>query len=199
MKSNLRQRADKIKVGRCKNLIAVLEEPSDQKNIGAVIRNINALGVEKLYIVDSKNVIPKNWDAMRQKSDLLKSSVGSVKWTFVKKFASTTECLSHLEKNKFTSVVTSPHIKGKTNVILQDGDFTQKKLAVWFGTESKGISDLAVERAAACVAIEMYGIVESMNLAVSTGIVLYEITKQRRAYQNDNKRARRTDPPIKTK
>ena len=43
----LRARANAAKKGRCKNLIAVLEEPSDPKNIGAVIRNINALGVEK--------------------------------------------------------------------------------------------------------------------------------------------------------
>ena len=51
-KSNLRIKADKAKELMCKNLIAVLEEPSDIKNIGTVIRNINALGVEKLYIVD---------------------------------------------------------------------------------------------------------------------------------------------------
>ena len=53
-KSTLRKRADEIKEGRCKNLIAVLEKPSMIKNIGTVIRNINALGVEKLYIVDNK-------------------------------------------------------------------------------------------------------------------------------------------------
>ncbi|MDR1691490.1 MAG: hypothetical protein LBR35_01455, partial [Rickettsiales bacterium] len=75
--------------------------------------------------------------------------------------------------------------------------FTQKRLAVWFGTESRGISDLAVERSAACVSIEMYGIIESFNLAVSTGIVLYEITKQRREFQKNNKRGRKIDPPIR--
>ncbi|MCL2338666.1 MAG: RNA methyltransferase [Proteobacteria bacterium] len=190
MKTSLRQRADRVKAGRCKNLIAVLEEPSDPKNIGTVIRNINALGVEKLYIVDPRKTIPKEWDKMRENSGLLRTSVGSVKWTFVKTFKTTEECLAHLEKNKFTSIVTSPHIKGKKNIILQDGDFTQKRLAVWFGTESRGISDLAVEHSAACVAIEMYGITESFNLAVSTGIVLYEITKQRRAYQNAHQKRR---------
>lgn len=54
-KSSLRIKADKAKELRCKNLIAVLEEPTDFKNIGTVVRNINALGVEKLYIVDKKN------------------------------------------------------------------------------------------------------------------------------------------------
>ena len=123
--------------------------------------------------------------------------MSGVKWSFVKKFKTTEECFDHLEKNGYTSVVTSPHIKGKTNVILQDGDFTQDKLAVWFGNEARGISNLAVERSAACIQIEMYGIIESLNLATSTGIVLYEITKQRREYQKNNKRARKTNPPIK--
>lgn len=198
-KSSLRQRADKIKNFRCENLIAVLEEPSDPKNIGTVIRNINALGVEKLYIVDSRNLVPNDWQEMRERKHLLKTSVAAVKWTFVKKFDSTESCLQHLEKNKFTSVVTSPHIKGKTNVILHEGNYTQKRLAVWFGTEAIGISDLAVERSEACINIEMFGIVESLNLATSTGIVLYEVTKQRREFQKRHKRGLRKDPPIKSK
>ncbi|MBR2011946.1 MAG: RNA methyltransferase [Alphaproteobacteria bacterium] len=196
MLSGLRTKANAAKKGRCKNLIAVLEEPSDPKNIGAVIRNINALGVEKLYIIDSNNIVPDTWDEIRTRKTLLKSSVSAVKWTFVKKFKSTAECMDHLEKNKYVSVVTSPHIKGRTNVILQHGDYTQKRLAVWFGNEARGISPEAVARSAACINIEMYGIIESFNLAVSTGIVLYEITKQRRAYQNSHSRGRKKDPCV---
>ncbi|MCL2331831.1 MAG: TrmH family RNA methyltransferase [Proteobacteria bacterium] len=198
-KSSLRQKANFAKTGRCKNLIAVLEEPKDTKNIGTVIRNINALGVEKLYIVTSANIIPKEWERMRENRELMTTSVSAVKWTFVKVFKTTEECFAHLEKNRFVSIVTSPHIKGKTNVILQNGDFTQSKLAVWFGNESRGISDAAAERAEACVQMEMYGIIESFNLATSTGITLYEITKQRRAYQNTHKRARKKNPPVKPK
>lgn len=198
-KTSLRQKADYAKTGRCKNLIAVLEEPKDIKNIGTVIRNINALGVEKLYVVSSTRIIPDEWEKMRTKKDLLGTSVSAVKWTFVKVFKTTEECLAHLEKNGFVSIVTSPHIKGKTNVILQHGDFTQGKLAVWFGNESRGITDVAVSHSDACVQIEQYGIIESLNLATSTGIVLYEITKQRRAYQNAHKRARKTNPPVKPK
>jgi len=199
MKTSLRQRADKIKVGRCKNLIAVLEEPKNVKNIGTVIRNINALGVDKLYIINEKNIVPREWESMRNNRELMTLSVSAVKWTFVKYFKTTAECFDHLEKNGYVSIVTSPHIKGKENVILQHGDFTQGKLAVWFGNESRGISDEAVERCAACIQIEMYGIIESFNLGTSTGIVLYEITKQRRAYQAKHKRARRKNPPIKPK
>ena len=190
-KSSLRKRADKIKEFRCKNLIVVLEEPKDPVNIGTVIRNLNAFGVEKLYIIDSRNLLAKDWEEMKEQKSILSSSVSSVKWTFVKKFKSTEDCILHLEKNKFTSVVTSPHIKGKINFILHEGNYTQKRLAVWFGKESIGISDLAVEYSEACINIEMFGIVESLNLATSTGIVLYEITKQRREFEN-RKKAKRT-------
>ena len=43
-KPTLRARADKIKDFRCKNLIAVIEHPIDIRNIGTIIRNVNALG-----------------------------------------------------------------------------------------------------------------------------------------------------------
>lgn len=182
-KSTARQKADEIKAFRCKNLIAVLENPRDIKNIGTVIRNVNALGVEKAYIIDNKNLLPDDWQDMRVQKPLLRSSVSAIKWSFVKKFESTEQCFAHLEQNSFTSIVTSPHTKGQQNVVLDEGDFTQKKLAVWFGCEKFGVSDLALERSAYCVNIPMFGMIESLNLGTSTGIVLYEITKQRRAYQ----------------
>ena len=198
-KTTLRKKADEVKGLRCKNLIAVLEEPTDIKNIGTVVRNINALGVEKLYIVDGKKRLPENWEEMRERKSLLKTSVSAIRWSFVKTFSSTEECIEHLEKKRFTSIATSPHTKGKTNLYLQDGNYTQKRLAIWFGNEARGISDIAVESCKACVQIQMAGIIESMNLATSTGIVLYEITKQRREYQTKNKRGQKNDPKIKMK
>lgn len=189
-KSTMRKRADEIRRHRCKNLIAVLEYPTDMKNVGTVIRNVNALGVEKAYIIDPKKSLPDDWQEMREKKSLTKISVSAIKWSFVKRFDSTEQCLAHLESNNFVSMVTSPHIKGKDNVVLHEGDFTSyAKLAVWFGSESRGISDLAVERSERCINIPMYGMIESLNLGTSTGIVLYEVTKQRRAYQEKYKRA----------
>lgn len=179
-KSSLRKKADSIKDFRCKNLIAVLEEPKDEKNIGQTIRNINALGVEKLYIIDSKGLVPNDWQKMRTNARLMKLSSSAIKWTFVKKFKSTEDCINHLKKNEFISMVTSPHLKGKRNIVLHEGKYTRMKLAAWFGNESKGISDIAIENSIACINIPMSGIVESLNLGTTTGIVLYEITKQRR-------------------
>src|SRR6478672_10090988 len=117
-KRSVRKRADEIKGFRCKNLIAVLENPTDVKNIGTVIRNVNALGVEKIYVVDPRQSLPDDWQEMREKGALSKTSVSTVKWSFVKRFESTDECFDHLEKRNFHSLVTSPHVKGKTNVYL---------------------------------------------------------------------------------
>lgn len=198
-RSSVREKANAIKEFRCKNLIAVLEDPADMRNIGTVLRNVNALGVEKAYIVDPRRALPDDWQDMRERRSLSKPSVSAVKWTFVKRFDSTEDCLDHLERNGFTSVVTSPHVKGKTNVYLHEGDFTEApKLAVWFGNETRGISPLAVERSQMCVAIPMFGMIESLNLGTSSGIVLYEVAKQRRSYQSlysrRKKRGKRSEP-----
>jgi len=196
---SVRRRADLIKPYVCKNLIAVIEDPHDIKNIGTVIRNVNALGVEKVYVVDPRRSLPDDWQEMRERKSLSSTSVSAVKWSFVKRFDSTDECFDHLEKNRFVSIVTSPHVKGKTNVVLHEGDYTAlTKLAVWFGSEAKGISDLAVERSKFCVGIPMFGMIESLNLGTSSGIVLYEVTKQRREYQSKyrmrDKRGKRAEP-----
>lgn len=183
LKSTLRKRADEIREFRCKNLIAVIENPNRIQNIGTVIRNVNALGVEKTYVVDEAGALPEDWQELRNKKSISKTSASAVKWSFVKRFDNTKECLEHLQKNNFVSHVTSPHMKGKENIYLDKADFTvHKKLAIWFGNERKGVSKLAVENSEMCINIPMYGIIESLNLATTTGIVLYEATKQRRAY-----------------
>jgi tRNA (guanosine-2'-O-)-methyltransferase len=198
-KKSLRKRADAIKQFRCKNLIAVIENPTDVKNIGTVIRNVNALGVEKIYVVDPRRSLPDDWQDLRERRAVSKISVSAVKWTFVKRFDSTDECFDHLEGNGFRSIVTSPHVKGKASIFLHEGDYTTySKLAVWFGSEATGISDLAIDRSEMCVCIPMFGIIESLNLGTSSGIVLYEVAKQRRAYQSKyrkrNRRGERSNP-----
>ena len=178
-----RVRADAIKAFRCKNLIVVIEEPENPRNIGTVIRNVDALGAEKVYVVDPRRVLSDEWQELREEPKLSKLSVSAVKWTFVKRFDSTEECLEHLAKSKFVSIATSPHVKGKMNRYLHEADFAEHaKLAVWFGNEARGLSELAIEQCAACISIPMFGMVESLNLATSSGIVLYEVTKQRREY-----------------
>jgi tRNA (guanosine-2'-O-)-methyltransferase len=198
-KPSVRARADAIKPFICKHLIAVIEDPSDIKNIGTIIRNVNALGVEKVYVVDPRKSLPDDWQEMRERRSLSKISVSAIKWSFVRRFDSTDDCFNYLESKNFRSIVTSPHVKGKSSIFLDEGDYTvHSKLAVWFGNEGRGISDRAVERSDMCVAIPMFGMIESLNLGTSSGIVLYEVTKQRRAYQSKyrkrDKKGKRANP-----
>ncbi len=198
-KSSARLRADKIKNYRCKNLIAVIEDPKDIRNIGTVIRNVNALGVEKAYVIDPGKKLPDDWQDMREGGAVSKTSVSAVKWSFVRRFDSTEDCIDYLRANRYTSIVTSPHIKGKRNATLEETDFTVcTKLAVWFGSESLGISDEAVEAAELCVSIPMFGMIESLNLGTTSGIVLYEVTKQRRAYQKKYRKRNKRVPVAKS-
>ncbi len=198
-KRSVRKRADEIKPFRCKNLIAVIENPADTANIGTVIRNVNALGVEKVYVVDPSRSLPDDWQDLRESRKISKTSVSAVKWTFVKRFDSTDACFDYLESKNFKSIVTSPHVKGKASIYLHEGDYTTlAKLAVWFGSENLGISERAVERAEMCVSVPMFGMIESLNLGTSSGIVLYEVAKQRREYQSRyvkrNRRVARAEP-----
>ena len=132
---------------------------------------------------------------MRERRGLGKVSASAVKWSFVKRFDSTADCIAHLRRNNFVSHVTSPHVKGKANAELSEVDYTiHAKLAVWFGNESMGISDEAVENAELCLSIPMFGMVESLNLGTTSGIVLYEVTTQRRAYQRMFRKRGRRQP-----
>ncbi|MEX6634498.1 RNA methyltransferase [Hyphococcus lacteus] len=67
VRASVRGRANAVKPFRCKNLIAGIEDPLGIKNIGTVIRNADALGVEKVYIVDPRGALPDDWQDMRER------------------------------------------------------------------------------------------------------------------------------------
>ena len=126
---------------------------------------MNALGVEKVYVIGPRRALPTDWQDMREARSLSKTSVSAVEWSLVKRLDRTPDRLDHLERNRFVSAVTSPHVKGKKKVVLHKCDYTLfTKLAVWFGNEKRGISDLAVERSEMCIEISMFGMIESLNL-----------------------------------
>lgn len=184
----IRKRIRDIKHLQNKYFICVLEYPKDIKNIASAIRNISAFGVEKLYVVGGPKVV-KNFETARKNTRLKQLSVGANKWVFVKHFDNTTECVEHLKKDDYTIAVTSSHQKGENTVSLYEESFTQKKLSVWFGNESKGVSDEALKASDMCIQIPMGGVVESLNLGTSTGIILSYIGYQRLKYIYKNNKA----------
>lgn len=185
----IRDRVRQVKHLQNKYYICVLENPRDVVNIASAMRNISAFGVEKLYVVGNNKLV-KDFETSRNNKHLKNVSVGANKWVFVKQFDTAADCIAHLRKDRYTIAVTSSHIKGKENVNLYEETFTQKRLAVWFGNEAKGISDEAANEADMCIQIPMGGIVESLNLGTSTGIILSYISYQRLRFIFDNNKAK---------
>lgn len=184
----IRDRIRPVKHLQNKYFICVLENPKNIVNIAATVRNISAFGIEKLYVIGD-NAIVKDFETSRTHKGLTNHSVGANKWVYVKQFDTAADCIAHLRKDRYTIAVTSSHTKGKENVYLYDEEFTQKRLAVWFGNESHGISDDATAEADMCIQIPMGGIVESLNLGTSTGIVLSYISYQRLRFIYENNKA----------
>ncbi len=166
-----------------------MENPKYIVNIASTVRNIAAFGVEKLYVIGNNKIV-KDFETSRTHKRLTNLSAGSNKWVFVKQFDAAAKCIAHLRKNRYTIAVTSSHIKGQENIYLYEATFTQKRLAVWFGNESKGISDEAADAADMCIQIPMGGIVESLNLGTSTGIILSYVSYQRLRFIYDNRKAK---------
>lgn len=183
----VREKIRNIRHLRNRYFICVLENPTDMVNIASAVRNVCAFGVEKLYIIGGKNSIT-DFKSSRENKRLTSLSVGSNKWVFVKHFTTTKECITHLKKNLYTIAITSSHIKGANNVKLYEADVTRSRLAVWFGNESRGVSNEAIIGADMCIQIPMGGIVESLNLGTSTGIVLSYIGYQRLKYVYSHKK-----------
>lgn len=181
MSSSLRIKANNAKINRCNTLVCVLENPKNKQNLAAVMRNIDSLGIGKLYVVDGYNLLKKDYKKQR---DLKLCSASANKWIYVRKFQTNIECLEYLKLKKYISFCTSPHIQNKNNISLYSGNFTHPKLAVWFGNESDGISEEVIKQTSACIQIEMSGIIESLNLACSTGIVLWYIAQKRREFKD---------------
>lgn len=161
-------------------LIAVLENPIYIMNIGNVIRNVNGLGVNSLYVIDGLKRLENDEAVIRERKTLIKHSSGAVKFTKIKRFDTIEDCFEELNKNGFVSVGTSPHSDSGKNYILEKSNLTQPKLAIWFGDEANGLSKEVLKQCEFYVTIEMLGKVESFNLATTTGIVLYEAVKQRK-------------------
>lgn len=186
----VRDKIRQVKHLQNKYFICVLENPKDIMNLASTLRNVSAFGVEKIYVVGSRSAGVHDFESSRTNKRLTKLSVGSNKWVFVKYFDTTADCIAHLRKDRYTIAVTSSHAKGKNNIYLYEETFTQKRLSVWFGNETKGISNEAVAAADMCIQIPMGGIVESLNLGTSTGIVLGYIGYQRLRFVYENKKVR---------
>ncbi|MGA2586425.1 MAG: RNA methyltransferase [Candidatus Aminicenantales bacterium] len=148
------------------DLRVVLEEVTNVHNASAVLRTCDAAGILNVDIIGSKDdPLPLN-SAITTRAD---------KWLSYHYYRSTEDCLRSLKEKGSKIAVT--HL-GQEALEYTNVDYAQS-IAVVFGSESEGISLEALRLADYKIKIPMFGMVQSLNLSVSVGIVLYEALRQR--------------------
>jgi tRNA (guanosine-2'-O-)-methyltransferase len=165
------ERIRKVMEARQKGLIIVLEDVHDPHNIGAVMRSAEAFGVGEVWVVYEKEPYVNVRRVGRH------SSSSANKWLTIKFFRSTKACMTALKRKKYTSYATVLHQKRSKSIFTTA--FKEKNIALLFGNEHRGLSPHAIERADKLLLIPMRGFVESLNISVTAGILLFEATRQR--------------------
>lgn len=153
-------------------------------NTSAVIRSCDVFGVQNIHVVEEVNL---------KKIDR-EIAMGAQKWVDINRYTSSRECMNNLKEKGYRIVATSPH----SGIPLQDFDIT-KPAAIFFGTETNGLSEEVIKEADEFIKIPMFGFTESLNISVSAAIILQDITARLRksgvnwGFSEEDKMAKRFD------
>lgn len=150
--------------------VIVLENIHDPHNALAALRNCDAFSIQTAHFVfeTEKMFNPKELGKV--------TSSSANKWIDTVCWEKSTDCFTQLKKDGFKIIATIIDPKAKS---LHEIDFNIQKTAIIFGNEGFGISETAKKVADELVYIPMNGFVDSINLSVSVGIILYELSRQR--------------------
>jgi len=149
------------------DLTVVLENVFDPHNISAVMRTCDAVGIQEVYILNTKIPRHKKWGA--------RSSSSAAKWLTVHQFENAAECFSSLRK-RYSKILTT-HLSSDA-VGLYQIDMTQP-IALVFGNEHSGVSDEIRSLADGNFIIPQLGIIRSLNISVACAVTLYEAFRQK--------------------
>jgi tRNA (guanosine-2'-O-)-methyltransferase len=152
---------------RQNDITVVLENVFDPHNISAVMRTCDAVGVQEIYILNTKIPPHKKWGA--------KSSSSAAKWLTVHQYENAEDCFSSLRKNYSTILTT--HLSSDA-VSLHELDLT-KSIALVFGNEHDGVSEEIRKLADGNFVIPQVGIIQSLNISVACAVSLYEAFRQK--------------------
>jgi len=150
------------------DLRVVVDGISIAHNASAVVRTCDAAGVLYVHFITPKPDILSVNTAISTRAE---------KWVDLKFHADSAACLLPLKKKGLKIAVA--HL-GLDSVDYTRLDYTQPLVLV-FGSESEGVTEQTLALADYRIRIPMLGMVQSLNLSVSVGIVLYEAMKQRLA------------------
>jgi len=161
---------------RQQDITVVLENVFDPHNISAVMRTCDAIGIQEVYVLNTRIPPHKKWGS--------KSSSSAAKWLTIHQFTNTTECFTSLRKNYDTILTT--HLSSDA-VSLHDIDFT-KRLALIFGNEHEGVSEEIRKLSDGNFIIPQVGIIKSLNISVACAVTLYEAFRQKNVAGHYDKR-----------
>jgi 23S rRNA (guanosine2251-2'-O)-methyltransferase len=147
-------------------LFLVLDQVTDVRNFGAIARTAECTGVDAI-------VVPAKGSALIS-GDAMKASAGALNLVPVCKVRFLTDALDFFKLNGIT--VLSSDVKAAKK--LYECDLTGP-VAVILGSEEKGVSPVLDAEADEKFIIPMTGKIDSLNVSVSAGIILYETLRQR--------------------
>ncbi len=170
------KKANRVLSQRQPDLRVALEDVTNTHNASAVVRTCDAAGIMYVEIISATGEpFPINRAI----------STRAEKWLKFNYHTSASECLTHLKGKGFKIAAT--HL-GKDALPYTALDYTEPMVIV-FGNESEGISEKSLALSDYVIKIPMVGMVQSLNLSVSVGIILYEAMKQRqeKGYYTDSR------------
>ncbi len=146
-------------------LILVAEAPEKPGNIGALLRTADAAQLDAVLIANPKTDI--------YNPNIIRSSVGCI---FTNKVAtgSTTDIIHFLKKNMLN--IYGASLQASVNYHTQD--YT-KPSAIIVGTEATGLSQEFLKNTTQNIKIPMSGVIDSMNVSVAAGVLIFEAKRQR--------------------
>ena len=156
---------DSLQLNSNHPLVLIAEAPEKPGNIGALLRTADAAKVDAVIIANPKTDLFN--------PNIIRSSVGCV---FTNKIAvgTTSEIISFLKNHKI-SIYTAALQASKT---YSEIDFTSSS-AIVVGTEATGLSKEWIDNSTQNIIIPMSGEIDSMNVSVAAGILIFEAKRQR--------------------
>lgn len=146
-------------------LIAVLEAVEKPGNLGAILRSADAAGADAVVVCDPLTDLFN--------PNLIRSSLGAI-FSVPCVACSSEECIAFL-KARGIQILTA---QLQDSHLYYDTDM-RRPTAIVMGTEATGLTPQWREAADAHIRIPMLGLMDSLNVSVSTAVLLYEAVRQR--------------------
>jgi 23S rRNA (guanosine2251-2'-O)-methyltransferase len=149
-------------------LAVVLDGVEDPRNLGAVIRTVECAGAHGVFVPERR--------ASGLTETVAKAAAGALEYVPVARAANVVRLIEQLKERGVWTVGTA----AEAETSYADWDWTQP-CALLLGGEGEGLRRLVRERCDVLVGIPLRGRIESLNVSVAAGIVLYEAVRQRTA------------------